>query len=257
MRSSLSSFPNRRPSLKERTWTQRNAHKSRTRDLLQITLDNQMLNIRPAHHKPLTPPEINRPQLRLNDPAISHNLDRHMQLLRRHSDASHDIQLVRELAAEVHSGRMVAPEIIHFVRAQFAPRIGVSEDMRQGATEVPVHVSQSVEPVRVIREQTALVSQDGGLQDHNRGWRGPVVGCFGDLGEKGFFEVALFADDGADEGVVVFEQGVCLGGSAGLEEELGGQLAVLADIGGHGQDVFDRDHATTYNGYAKSSTWYK
>lgn len=68
----------------------------------------------------------------------------------------------------------------------------------------------------VVSEEAAFVSENGGLDDDD-GWWGWFVfqgKGFGDLGEEGFFEIALFADDGADEGVVVFEEGVGLGGAA-------------------------------------------
>jgi hypothetical protein len=49
------------------------------------------------------------------------------------------------------------------------------------------------------------------LDDHERWWGGKRVGGGKDVCDRGFFEVALFPDEGADKRVVVFEEGICLG----------------------------------------------
>jgi len=73
--------------------------------------------------------------------------------------------------------------------------------VRQRPADVPVHVPQAIGAVRVVCEETAFVAVDCGHDDEERGR--------GRLEERerlgGFFQIALFADDGSDEGIVVFQ----------------------------------------------------
>lgn len=82
--------------------------------------------------------------------------------------------------------------------------------MRQRTANSPIHVSQTIEAMGVVREETTFVSQDGCLEDDDCRRRCFIFRCFGDLGEERFFEIALFADDGTNEGVVVLEKRVSL-----------------------------------------------
>lgn len=76
----------------------------------------------------------------------------------------------------------------------------------------------------MIRQQTSFVARDSGGVDNER-WRH----CFVDEDElvHNFLEVALLARDGTDEGIVIFEQVVCLGRASRLEEELVCEVAEL------------------------------
>lgn len=76
----------------------------------------------------------------------------------------------------------------------------------------------------MICQQTSFVARDGGGVDNER-WRH----CFVDEDElvHNFLEVALLARDGTDEGIVIFEQVVCLRRASRLEEELICEVAEL------------------------------
>lgn len=76
----------------------------------------------------------------------------------------------------------------------------------------------------MVREETALVLRDDGLDDEQGGRRGSAVCVWG----SGFLEVALLADEGPDEGVVVLEEGDGEDGSSGFRDELGGEVAGCA-----------------------------
>ena len=105
------------------------------------------------------------------------------------------------------------------MRGEFAADVGVAEEVGECAADCPVHVAETVEPVLVVGEETALVAEDGGLVDEHGG------GDVGGVGE--FVEIALFSEDGSDELAVVFEEEVVGGGSARLEDELSSLIAVL------------------------------
>lgn len=96
--------------------------------------------------------------------------------------------------------------------------------MRKGAAHGPVHVTEAICAMRMIRKQTALVSGDGSLDDDERR-------CGGAVKESerlgGLFEISLLTDEGAHERIVVFQESVRLSGAARLHDELSGEFAVL------------------------------
>ena len=82
-----------------------------------------MVDIRSPHQKPLSFLEIDAPQLCLNNAAVFDHLDQNVDVLRRMCDARHDIELLRKLGSELHHGRVILSEKVHFVRGEFPSEI--------------------------------------------------------------------------------------------------------------------------------------
>ena len=79
--------------------------------------------------------------------------------------------------------------------------------MGQGAANGPVHVSQSIDAMHVVCKEASLVSENGSLDDEKRWrWRTRLL----DEGQGRLLEIALLADDGADEGIIVLEERIRL-----------------------------------------------
>jgi len=57
-----------------------------------------------------------------------------------------------------------------------------------------------------------------------------------------FLQIALFTDNGAYHGVVVFEEAVCLRRSSRFDNELGGQLAILTRFAHRGGQCRGKSH---------------
>jgi hypothetical protein len=205
-------------------WRQQNSS-----NLLEITLYDEMLDICPSDHEPLALLKIDAAQLGLNHAAVAHDSDEDVQILGRMGDAGCDVELVRELGTEVHDGRIVLAKVVHFVWRQLAADVLIGQDVWEGAADGPVHVAETFDAVGMVGEETALVAGDGCLIQQEGGRR--VVEGDVEEGLGGLFEIALLPNDGADERVVVFEEGVGCGGPAGFEEELGRKLAELSGFG--------------------------
>ena len=188
-----------------------------------------MLDICPSDHIPLTLLKIDAAQLGLNHAAVAHDSDEDVQVLGRMGDAGCDVELMRKLGTEIHDGRIVLAKIVHFVWRQLAADVLVGKDVWECAADGPVHVAKPFYAVGMVGEETALVAGDGRLIKQEGG-RGVVEG-YEEERLGGLFEIALLPDDGTDERVVVFEEGVGRGGPAGFEEELGRELAELSGVG--------------------------
>lgn len=107
---------------------------------------------------------------------------------------------------------------------------GHGEEERESAADGPVEVLEAVDAMGVVGEETTLVAVDGGLvEEHGReeGVGPSLVRVGGEGGVEEVLELALLADDGADEDVVVLEQRVRRRRAARLDEQLRGQVAVL------------------------------
>jgi len=175
-------------------------------NLLEIALHNEVLNVGSAHHEPLSLPKVDRPQLRLYNTAVAHDAHEHVEIPRRMRDRRGDIELRRKVATKVHDGRVILAQEIDLVRRQACAQVGVREERRERTAERPVRVLEAVEAVRVVGEQAAFVAQDGGLVKEERGGvarEGGVGGLRGDGAVDEVLEVALLADDGAHEHIVV------------------------------------------------------
>ena len=170
-----------------------------------------MLDIGTADHKPLALLKIDCAQLCLYRATIAHDAHERMEVARGVSDGRRDVELSRKVATKVHYGRIVLAQKVYFVRGKTRAQVAVRKQRWERAAERPVHVLEAVEAVRVVREQTAFVAQDRRLVEQERGrvaCEGGVVGLGGDGGVDELLEVALLADDGAHETVVVLEEGV-------------------------------------------------
>ena len=182
----------------------------RPSNFLEVALHNEVLNIGSAYHEPLPFPKVDRAQLRLNNAAVAHNAHEHMEIPRGMRDRRRNVELRRKVAAKVHDGRVVRAQKVDFVGRQARAQVAVCEEGWERAAEGPVRVFEAVEAMRVVGEQAALVAQDGGLIEEERGGvtrEGgvPVGGLRGDGAVDEVLEMALLADDGAHEDVVVFK----------------------------------------------------
>lgn len=85
---------------------------------LQISLHNKMFHIRPPHHKPLSPLEVNRPYFRLDDSAVPDYANVDMQILRRSQYRGEEIDFLggKYAAAEGQHRIIIRPQKVDFVR---------------------------------------------------------------------------------------------------------------------------------------------
>lgn len=106
--------------------------------LLQISLNNEVLDVGATYDVALATLEVDAPVLRLHDAAFAHDAHANMDLLRRLLDSAHDVQFISELAAVVHEAPVVLSKVIDLVWTQFRPEIGVGEEMGKSTTARPV-----------------------------------------------------------------------------------------------------------------------
>ena len=130
------------------------------------------------------------------------------------------------MGSEIHRGGVIAPQIVDFMWAQLAPGVRMVQDMGQGTTDSPVHISQIIETVGMVSEQTSFVSEDRSLEEDDRGgwWLSGWGLCY--VEDEGGLKLALFADDRSNESVIVLEKRAGLCRSAGFLEEMGGEEAI-------------------------------
>ena len=178
-------------------------------DLLQITLHDEMLDVCPSDHKPLTLAKVDATKLCLNDPAIPDNLHQNVQVFGRIRDPCHDVQLVRKIRPKIHHLRVVFLQEIDFERGELATYVRRREKVGEGSANGPIHVFQPLDPMVVIGQEAPFVSQNSGLIDEeSRCLPGKrlLPACQHGLDES--LELALLADDLPDKRIVVLEKSV-------------------------------------------------
>src|SRR6266404_2240693 len=95
--------------------------------LFEVPLHDKVLDIRTAHHEPLALLKVDRPKLSLYDTTIAHA---RMDIARRVRDRRRDVELRREVSAEIHD------------RCIILAQVPVCEQQR--APERPIHVLEEV-----------------------------------------------------------------------------------------------------------------
>lgn len=75
-----------------------------------------MLDIGSTNDEALAFSKVDAPLLCLNDTAIAYDEHRYVYIFGWMCDTGRDVQLVRELGAEFHNGRVVLAKEIDFVR---------------------------------------------------------------------------------------------------------------------------------------------
>ena len=176
-------------------------------NLLQITLHNEMLDIRPAYHKPMSFLKVYAPELCLYRPTIPDNSNKYMEIFGWIRDACGDVKLMRKFRSKLHDRAVILPQVIDFMRRKLASDIRVGEEMGKCSTSSPIHVPQAIKAMGVVSKQTPFVSVYCSLYDQNS-WRRRAS-----VNEKrvdGFFEIALLTYDGSHKSVIIFEEGVRL-----------------------------------------------
>ena len=207
-----------------------------------------MLNVRAPDKEPLPPSEVDGADLRPDDSAVAQDAHEHVEVLRGLRYGRKEVELLglEYARAELEERIVVRAQKVDLVGRQLRAHVARAyaavracggrrrrgEQQRERAADGPVEVLEALEAVVVVREQAALVAEDGGLveDDVRRDVQLAAVAA-GEPGHGGLdegLELALLADDLPDEDVVVFEQRVGRGRAAGLGDELGGELAELA-----------------------------
>src|SRR6266404_9221748 len=75
--------------------------------LFEVPLHDKVLDIRTAHHEPLALLKVDRPELGLYDTTIARDAHERMDIAWRVRDRRRDVELRREVSAEIHDGRII------------------------------------------------------------------------------------------------------------------------------------------------------